>query len=436
MRKILLLILLLPIIANAITPIFCCGFECGSLGTNGQHFANTSNASIVTIPARSGSRSLRLLQGSSASAQASTLTLSSGNIWVFRIYIYIASLPNGTTFLIGSPLVGGNRIGVAFRSSDQTIVTAAGGAFGTTGFSVTTGQWYSVDCRINISANPWVVDAQVNGTTISQRTAALAASNFNSLLIGHGAFETSTTDIDFDDLIVSQTTGDYPIGGGYVNHFIPNSDGTHNIAGTGDFAHGTAGSDIVNATTDANTLVRDVPLPSSITTSDLISLVAPPNATDYVECVFGPASGISTPTAGPRAVEVIIAYHQAGTGAGNMEVRLNDNGTTGVIYTATGVLGVTTLAYARANFADPPSAASVWTVVSGNGNFNNVRMRFGSPAAVDANPDQYLDAIMIEAEFAEVALTVPGAPSDKRHTTLGVGSVALNKQLKQKLRVL
>jgi hypothetical protein len=32
---------------------------------------------------------------------------------------------------------------------------------------------------------------------------------------------------------------------------------------------------------------------------------------------------------------------------------------------------------------------------------------------------------MIEAEFEEVSNTIPGTPSDKRHTTLGVGMIAI-----------
>ena len=59
--------------------------------------------------------------------------------------------------------------------------------------------------------------------------------------------------------------------------------------------------------------------------------------------------------------------------------------------------------YKRAHFADPPSAATAWVIGGGgNGDFTDLRVRFGSPAALDVNPDQYFDCIMLEAEFATV----------------------------------
>ena len=144
-------------------------------------------------------------------------------------------------------------------------------------------------------------------------------------------------------------------------------------------------------------------------------MLAPVNATDYVQCWLGPAPGISTPTDPPRAVEVIAGIHQAGTGAGNMEIRLRDGNygisvahTLSRIYTATAVAGNTAVQYKRAHFAEPPSAATAWVIGgAGDGDFNNLRVIFGSPAALDVDPDQYFDGLMIEAEFAEVVSAQP-----------------------------
>jgi hypothetical protein len=145
------------------------------------------------------------------------------------------------------------------------------------------------------------------------------------------------------------------------------------------------------------------------TMTEWINMLAPINATDYVECIFGPAPGISTPTTAPRAVEVICGINQAGTGAGNMEIRLNDNGTTDVVYTATGVAGIvvaTGQQFKRKHYAAGPAGA--WVIGGGgNGDFTDLRIRFGSPAALDVNPDQYFGCAMIEAEFAEGAPPPP-----------------------------
>lgn len=381
------------------TPVFCCGFECGILDSGSVHFSNQLAGSISTSTVRSGARSARL----NPSTQAGRITgfVSIGSQAVIRAYINFATLPNTTVpiFCIAGP----TQAGAYFKQSDSKIYTGSAiGTLGTTGVSVTTGQWYRFDIKVDFTNN--IVDVQIDGVACSQLTSSLGGAGGGSCIIGTAATSYSA-DYFIDDVIISATIADYPIGAGYINHFVPTSDGTHNVAGAADFERTLTGTDITNATTDAFSLVDNIPLDSGTAASSgtFVNMVAPPNATDYVECIFGPAPGVSTPTVAPRAVEVIEAIAQAGTGTGNMESRLNDNGTTSVIYTATTVAGVTTYNYKRKHFATPPTGGS-WTIISGNGNFNNIRVRMGSPATVDANPDQYFSSIMIEAEFVPLVV--------------------------------
>jgi hypothetical protein len=389
------------------TPTCCCGFECGQNGAEGQHWGTFSGtASFSTSTVRSGARSFRANPTASTGSTLSTsgYFYNSTTRQIGRIYVRFTTLPSATTVLVNYGTVLGAGPRVTYQQSDSTVYAAVTGTLGASGVSVTTGQWYRIDFDFNVNTGGNdTCDVQVDGVACGQATAAGASASTSTIAIG--VMNACTADVFFDDFISSQTGADYPIGAGYVNHFVCTSDGTHNVAGAGDFRRGTTATDITNATTTAFQLIDEVPLDDTTAdTDDFISLFAPPNATDYVECVFGPAPGISTPTTGPRAVEVIAGIHQAGTGTGNMEIRLNDNGSMGTIYTATTVAGTTTIIYKRAHFADPPSAASVWNAAGdgGNGDFLDVRVRFGSPGAVDANPDQYLDCIMIEAEFAEV----------------------------------
>lgn len=391
------------------TPIFCCGCECGVAGDSvigSPHWVTGATFSTSTV--RNGARSLRVnLAASSAAANNLTGVTLGGTVSVVRGYLNFTTLPNTNFPLLMVTTAVGSEVGAVYQSSDSKVYAGRDNngtlTVGATGVTITTGQWYRVDILVDVHTNPWTVDVKIDGTALGQASIALAASTIARIRQGRtysGVF-TTTVDYFLDDLLVSATSGDYPLGAGYVNHFVPTSDGTHNIAGAGDFQRTLTGTDILNATTTAFQLIDEVPLEATVT--DWINMVAPPNATDYVECIFGPAPGIVTPVVPPRTVEVICGINQAGTGNGNMEIRLNDNGTTGVIYTATGVAGVavaTGQVFKRAHFVDPPSAATAWTL-SGNGNFNNVRIRFGSPAAVDANPDQYLGCAMIEAEFAD-----------------------------------
>jgi hypothetical protein len=419
------------------TPTFCCGFECGQLGIVGQHWQDAGGTGVFsfsTSTKRSGDRSLRCNPSAQTSQLANGAYSTTSQTLVARAYVYFATLP--TTNDVS--LIAFTRGLARFSVSDNKIYAHTGFAAGATGVAVTTGQWYRIDIKVNSSANPWTVDVSVDGVACGQATRASAAANNNAieLLVGGSSW---SGDVFIDDFVMSITDADYPIGAGKVEHFIPTSDGTHNIAGAGDFQRTTTGTDILNATTTAYQLVDDVPLESGSGT-DWINMVAPPNATDYVECVFGPASGISTPTTAPRAVEVIAGIRQAGTGTGNMLIQLNDNGTTATVYTATTVAGVTTIAYKRAHFADPPSAASVWNVNNdgSDGDFRDLRVRFRSPAAVDANPDQYFTGVMIEAEFEVItgtevfpgvgALTIEGlaptvAVTSNKNLTPSVGAL-------------
>ena len=396
--------------------VLVCGCECGfiSSGSPGGHWISTgaNPATFSTSIKRSGLRSLQI----SSTANQCTASLGSGSfsgtVCVVREYIYFQSMPLVDTFVFGVGPVTVPYLGLVYKVSDGKVYAGSHNGSGTvtvdgvTGVSVTTGNFYRIDMRVNVAADPRTVEIKVDNSDLGSTNVSGAASTIDVLSAGTPALN-GTYAMNVDDIAVSLTSGDYPLGAGYVISYIPNADGTHNVAGAADFKHGTgttpAGTDITNATTTAWQNIDKRPLVTSLAGAEtLINMIAPPNATDYVEIRFEQ----SVEPSPPRAVEVIIGINQAATGAGNMEVRLNDNGTMGTIYTATGVAGVaiaTGVVFKRAHFADPPSAASAWVLGgAGNGDFNDLRIRFGSPAAVDANPDQYLGEVMLEAEYAEI----------------------------------
>lgn len=377
------------------TPIFCCGFECG-VGHWGPVGSVTYNTTANRV--RNGSRSLRM-NPSASLAFAGTTAISAGGFPVMRCYVFFDTLPNITCRICSAGSAG---VGAIFNASDNKIYAGINTTtLGATGVSVTTGQWYKIDLKVTSTT----VDVQVDGSAAGQATTGSIGS-VTSVSFGDTGLS-PTADWYIDDVLVSFTAADYPLDGGYVNHFVPTSDGTHNVAGTGDFQRTLTGTDILNSTTTAFQLVDDIPLDSGAGT-DWINMLAPPNATDYVECVFGPAPGISTPTVAPTTVEVLAGIRQSATGNGNMEIRINDNGTTNAMYSATGVAGVTSVTFKRKHYVTAPTGGA-WVVTSGNGNFNNLKVQFGSPAALDVNPDQYFTSIMLEANFVPPAggSTVP-----------------------------
>lgn len=378
------------------TPRMCCGFECGVAGTGtmtSPHWISSGTTALTfsTTTVRTGARSLRCNSAAATCYGVSRPNAILSGQGAVRVYVRFATLPSANTMLIkAGGALGADQVGAYFNASDSKIYARWNDGSGASGVSVTTDQWYLFEVKITATA----CDVSVNGTAAGQASTG-SASTSNTIELG---FRTAVTgDVFFDDFLSSGTSGDSPLGAGYVNHFVPTSDGTHNIAGTADFQRGNTAVDILNATTTAWQLVDDVPLPSgAVNEADNQRAVAPPNATNYVECVFGPASGVSTPTQAPQSVHAVLAYHAIATGTGNIRVALNDNGTTDDVLNFTGA-GVVTYQYAHKHYALAPTGGA-WTVTAGAGNFNNIRCRFYSS---DAAPDQCLDAIMIEAAFAE-----------------------------------
>lgn len=367
----------------------------------GPHWTLVTGATFSTSSPLSGLRSLRVNPGpGSSSGSALSVNSYGAGIWVLRCRLKFTTLPNVGIMLIGLP---GSLTG-AFCSAGFIFASCNG--INTSGIAIVTGIVYCVDVIINTTANPWTVSVQVNGVpTGDPALSATAASTTASQIrvgIQSGIGVEVTTDILFDDTVISTDAADYPIGPGYIDPYTVISDGTHNIAGAADFQRGNSGTDILNATTTAFQLIDDIPLPSgAVDEADNIRAVAPPNATDYTEHVFGPAPGISAPTVAPRAVEVILAHHQIATQSGQMVVELNDNGTIDTVFDTGAAAGVVTYRYANKHYAAGP--AGPWVIGGGgNGDLTDLRCRFRAP---DAAPDQCLDAIMIEAEFRGPLLT-------------------------------
>jgi hypothetical protein len=211
------------------TPIFCCGAECGVAGNAGQHLSTNAALSVSTTTVRSGDRSWRF--NPSASAFTCTVVAAgSASDTVLRFYIRFATLPSADTLFcwVGT---GSNIAGVGFRQSDSKIYCGGYGTGSlvlttTSGVAVTTGTWYRIDARIQNNAE--IAFAQVDGTAVTQHDGSASGS---STATSFGSTATVSGDWFIDDIVISTTGADYPIGAGYVNHFVPTADGTHNVAG-------------------------------------------------------------------------------------------------------------------------------------------------------------------------------------------------------------
>jgi hypothetical protein len=371
--------------------VLVCGFECGRRGT-GLHWDTDAPAAISTERARSGERSL-LYDLTAQACRVNPNLGGEGPCGTF--HIYFETLPSSDTLFVSkrNTAPSATVFGVGFKASENKIYCMSGQmgySFGATGVSVSVGEWIRIDYKIVVDGAFTNVDAEVDGVACGQQSVGL-----NSALLTpeFGSFSSVTARFFIDDVMLSDDAADYPFGSGYVLGFVPAGDGDHSIGGANRFERGDSGTDITDATTDAYDLVNSVPLPAASSGTKSIKAVAPASG-DYVEVVFfGDESDV--PASAPTAVDAIVAHHQAGSSVGNHRFALVDNGSTDDVRNVSGA-GSTTIQYARKIYADPPSAASSWTVTPGNGDFLDVRMRFYSS---DPDPDQYWDGAMLEAWF-------------------------------------
>lgn len=397
------------------TAIWCCGGECGLLATAttnvGQHILVNALSvgpwSVSTTTVRNGARALRYAPSAQNVIVLCIGTNAAVTTKVWRVAVRFATLPDVDCF-ISSYGYSTTQAGLGFQASDSTLrslVSLAGvKTFGSSGTTITTGVWYVVDVKTVGNVVTGTVDVQVDGSAVAQVAGAFAAANTDTSLqlAGLGSI---TADIFYDDIVLSETAGDYPLGNGYVYAYVPTSDGTHNVASAGDFDRTLTGTDITNSTTDAYLLVDTVPfIATDISADTCITITAPPNATDYVQCVFGPAPGSSTAVDTVHGVEILGALQTASAGGSptmDISLRINDGGTTGDIFTSSVFYNPSTPIFKRAHFATAPSSGTAWTATK----VNALEARFGSFDAADSAPDGYFGTIMAEVAFISVTVT-------------------------------
>jgi len=391
-----LLLILITQSALGITPVFTCGFECG---VSGAHWTLSATSSFSTSTVRSGVRSLRANADGTTPSTAVAVAQGSATRWIGRFYIWFSALPSANVAL-ASTLNSSTGPLVFFKQSDSKIYASIGGTTGATGVSVTTGQWYCVDFDFNIqTAGSDFCDVQVDGVACGQATATGLSAAQSAFTLGNAGVSTATMDVFYDDLVLSNTSADYPIGPGKVLSFVPDADGTH-TATTTTIVKGTAaaptGGGNVAGSTDVFNWLNARPIGGGATGATRLVNQQTTGATLYAEVDFEPTTEVNP----PRAVEVLVVDQQASTAVGDMHIKVNDNGTESVVLDRTNVAGVITDRYTTKQYATMVGGGD-WTLIR----FNALKIRFGYSG--DANPDQYFRGTMIEAEFASSPARVP-----------------------------
>lgn len=374
-------------------PVILCGMECGLFtgsGTFGQgHFLSGSGApSFDTTTFRSGLRSIRCNAAGATVHVAIAFAAAAQTRVIGRFYIRFATLPSGACAIVQLP---GGGPGIRYAAAAGEIRTAVSGNTGSPGVAVTTGIWYRIDFDFTIdTAGDDTAACMVDGVACASITGAGAAAGQTQLEMG--VLNAVTADLYLDDLTVSLTAADYPLGPEKIVGYVPNADGTHTATTTtivrGTLAAPTGGGNVAGST-DTNAWVNGRPLLGGASDNTRLVNQQTAGATLYAEVDFESSAESNA----PQAVEVITADRQAGTATGNFQTKLNDNGTENAIANRGTVAGVTSDRYVNKMYATMPADSAAWTLAR----FNALKARFGYSS--DATPDQYWRGIMIEAGY-------------------------------------
>jgi hypothetical protein len=132
------------------------------------------------------------------------------NFHVISFYIRMNTIPNGIELF--SPMTAGVRFGIDDTTKKFGINFGTSQTFANLS-SVTpvVGQWYRIEIRINASANPWVLDWMIDGVSQPQLTNAVAANNSADIYVGHATGFVSSINVNYDQILYSQTLADYPL---------------------------------------------------------------------------------------------------------------------------------------------------------------------------------------------------------------------------------
>jgi hypothetical protein len=188
---------------------------------------STSNATRDTTTTHEGAGSCKLTLSASSGYWIKNSS-GSPTVVVWQVWVRFSSLPTSNCEITSVyPSGGGGTLGLGYKSADQKFVVNVGGYMGnpSEGPTINTGQWYKIDCRADVSANPHKIDCSVDGTAFTQRTNAVAAATLPDYRLGTYDSSTSYTAF-YDDLQASHTFADYPIGGVTLDNCLPDADVT------------------------------------------------------------------------------------------------------------------------------------------------------------------------------------------------------------------
>lgn len=375
------------------TPVYLTGFEHGIAAPNANgtglcDFVNGVSVgvmSIVSSQANTGTYSLKCAPDGVNTGYMRWTISGTPNVFVMRFYLRIETAPAGSALLAEAACTTSTfNPRIYIDPSTTKIQIRAGGAtvIASSVQNYTLNQWMCVDLSFNVSANPWVLKAQMDGQEFSGNSAQAADTFINTRV---GAASSAARVEYYDDIIFSVTAADYPIGPGGTEILLPTSDGTHN-AGT-NIMENQAGTDIGVVT--AYDLIDDIPM----TTATTYIRQAAIGTGNYAEILFG---NIQRPDSAIIAARGLLAYTSETTTSNRGACIISKDS----FSTSTTIWGdpATTSDYSDGSTANLFYKGAILGNVINTNTVNALAARMGYSG--DATPDPYWVNLAVEVAYA------------------------------------
>ena len=269
----------------SITPVWITGFEHGlatpSVSGGGLCTTVTGTPEIQGTTKRTGAFALKCAITTVATA-AIVKTITSGADIILRFYYYWDADPEQIEEILRISGTG-TAIYMYYHSAaglDKFRLSASGATTLYSANTYTAGSWYRID--IHLDGTNKTVDWQIDGVAQTQMTAFTTAGEYTLIRFGTPDVATSGTYTQYyDDVVVSETIADYPIGASSAEGLRPDADGAHSFGANE--MEDIAGADI-GANNTAFALLDDNPFGTSANTDLICQNTA--NASAYCEVTF------------------------------------------------------------------------------------------------------------------------------------------------------
>lgn len=387
------------------SPTRVTGFEHGTVDpAGGGLFTSVVGAGVTVVSSvvRTGSYALRIVDP--AGANHSARFAAPGNVAVVRVYLRLASLPaTDVAELLSVDIAAGNDPRIGFQTSSNRLTIRFGNAAITTAkTAISADTWYRLDLRVVANTTPRTADWELDGVPQPSVSSAGAGSTVNTLRLGSTVNADDDT-LYFDDVMLSATSGDFPIRGGGVVGLRPNGMGTN--VNPLSFSHEDA------TPIDANSYLRLADDPLNNVTGYVRQQTI--GAGDYLELAMA-----DTAASCIVGVSAIVAYHAAAAPVNNGKASIFDGATERVVFS--GDMSLVAIQYASSVVAP---VAGTWT----SGAVNGLIARVGYSSDVTPNP--YWDAVLLEVATGTgvpgiVTVTATAGQSTVTTTYTDVGSSA------------